>query len=460
MSYIVKTYALNKDEFLQLLSLIYSKELDYYYLNLLELLVKHKYFLTYNDLYKEFVNFVTDFVLILKQKNLDEAYSFFISLINQSSLNEIIKKIKFDKKVLYETLKLKFRSFLIFHTLNNIEDIILKFNEQNIEFDLKGENKIYQNIYSIQKNLEKLTNTIQYLDEKFLEVNISHPANLEQLDKFYEHKFIKSPFPDLISRFETGRLCLVSGLTKVGKSFFAMNLAEYFWWEGYNVLYISLENNLRELLNRFYSIFSNKRLDNSLGIQLNDIFSLKLTNPKIEKIIKKAEKHSKEKNNNLVFVELKNASLSGIIDLMNKNYDIIIIDWIDLIKEAYSSNDIMFRVYERIIRSLFDFAKERQVFIIAISQLNRKAISDEPSSEYISRSFAKVETADISIILKREQEKYLMVFLEYCRYLKDGVKKIYPFNLDTGKIDFEQNCLTNTENNSNENNLKEDVIPF
>lgn len=419
--FILKNFDLSLDDYINLFSVLYNEKFDTELLNLLILADQTGFF----DSQKEtlYLNIIQEFLKSIK--NIKKAISKFKILIENSNLKDNLEKNDINIDFIKETLRTKLRSYYIFKTANQIVDKVV--NIQNSE--LMPEQIFWDNISDLEKELFNLKENLSLIENKYNQFDLTK----ETLD-FKFNETIVSPIPDIIEVFETQRLYLISGISKVGKSFFALNLFERFWELGYDVLYISLENTMREVVSRLLSIANSRLKFSNKQFNLRTARDIKLLN----EIYSDFKKYAATKTNKLKIIESPLVSINIFNQLLNENsnFKIVFIDWIDLISSPeYKSN--MFLAQTQIIRELYDFCKRNNNIIIAVSQLNREAMSSEvKDSRYISRAWSKIESADASIIIDKIDSEKILVYLDFCRYLSTPREKIYEINFSFGTVNF------------------------
>lgn len=418
--FIIKNFDLTFDDYFMLFSILYFENFDTEFLSLLQIANQSGFFdnqreTLYLDILKEFLK---------SSKNIKKAISKFKLLIDNSNLKQQLNQENINLEFVKEILRTKLRSFFVFRAANKLVNKIV--NIQNT--DLLPEQTFWDNISDLEKELNELRENLTLIENKYNQLDFSR----ENLD-FKSNDMITSPIPDIIEFFESQRLYLISGVSKVGKSFFALNLFERFWELGYNVLYISLENTLKEVISRFLSIAVN-RLKIKDNVNLFALRDIKFLND----IYSTFRDYTKSKTNKLKIIESPLVSINTFSHLMNEhsNFKIVFVDWIDLISAPEFKTNI-FLSQSQIIRELYDFAKRNNSVIIAVSQLNREALfSESKDSRYISRSWAKIEAADASIIIDKIDNEKILITLDFCRYLSAPKEKLYEINFNTGVINF------------------------
>lgn len=410
MSFIVKNYKLSLDDYYMIFSALYFKKFDQEIINLLQFASKIGFMeVQENSLYQDIL---TDF--ISNSKNIKKALSKFNVLIKNAKLETKLTENN-DLELIKETLKTKMRSYII----QNGAEQILKIPLEIQTAEIISEEKFWQNIDELEKQLELIRDQLKFLERKYIEVDSQSLSNY--VDSENSTQIYTSPIPDIIEYLETQRMYLISGLSKVGKSFFALNLFEKLYEMGYNVLYISLENTMREILSRLIVLSNSLHKFNENDYTLFDMKDKE----KYTNLLNSFNKYISNKTNKFKIIEIPFLTVSGLLQLLTENseFNIIFLDWLDLI---YVSKENIFLAFSNIMRELYNFVKENQKILFCISQLNREAYGeDSKDSRFISRSWAKIEAADASIIVDRIDQDKLYVKLDCARYLEAPRDKIY-----------------------------------
>lgn len=228
---------------------------------------------------------------------------------------------------------------------------------------------------------------------------------------------LPSPFPDLIPDFRKKRFYIIAGLPGEGKTFFVINLADFFIKKGLSVLHVSLETGIPELLSRYLSLWSGQ----SISCWSPEIF---------DQVYFDGVK-------SLSIVEIASFSSVGIIDhlLSIRNADVLLLDYLDLLA-SFRSLDNLFLEFSEVSRSLYYIAKKRNICVISTSQLNREG--------EISRSFGKKEICDGLLTLKRLNDSELQLYVEKLRYGPDKKFKVFKYDFSKAKIYFEPQVFSKT----------------
>ena len=182
----------------------------------------------------------------------------------------------------------------------------------------------------------------------------------------------------MIGRLQPGNLLIVAARPAMGKTAFALNIAESAATEGDNVVIVSLEMAPRELVNRLI-------IRNSAGIRSDVLKNVEATDEETMEIHRVAGKMQK-------LPKLKNR---GKIDLL-------ILDYLQLMSGSKSQNRE--QEISEISRAMKNLATELNIPVIALSQLNRalEARQDKrPMMSDLRESGAIEQDADMLFLLNR-----------------------------------------------------------
>lgn len=285
------------------------------------------------------------------------------------------------------------------------ESIVKRFTIDLNEITFKG------NTEEIERNVRGFLQKIQNLEDVKIKVwDFSVGVSEEMLNQ----DILPSPFPKLVPNFQKKRLYFVAGFPGEGKTFFLINLADFFIKKGYSVLHISLETGISELLSRYLSLWTG----NEIKCWTPEIF----------------DRVYFEGIKNLRIIEgVSFLSVSIIEQFLSINpTDVVLLDYIDLLS-SFRGMDNMFLEFSEIARSLYNIAKRREVCIISASQLNREG--------EISRSFGKKEICDGLFVLKKLSSNELQIYVEKLRYAPDKVFGVFKYDFSKGKIYFSEEEL-------------------
>lgn len=269
-------------------------------------------------------------------------------------------------------------------------------------------------------------------------------------DTFNNKKEIKglktgfSKLDEITTGFQNGDLIIIAARPSVGKTAFALNLAlNIMMLSNKTVAFFSLEMPAEHLIKRMLASISNI---NNYKFKEPD----RLTKEDKEKILLAYEKF---KTKQLFIDDSGSIKLDEIIwkskRLKNKNnLDLIIIDYMQLIPLDSRNHGNRQQEVSKISRSLKQLARELDVPIIALSQLNRRVEereSKKPMMSDLRESGSIEQDADIIGFLYREdyynknkeethQEKHLTE-LNIAKHRNGSIGTIeFLFDSSTGKF--------------------------
>ena len=304
-------------------------------------------------------------------------------LTNDEYFNEVFSKLNEDMFTKYDEL---------FRHLKNYNDEY-KYSSESIE-----EFKAYlcMNNYSINLNLNKFYRNNEIflkLTEKFIsgykpkekkDLGIDFVLDFKKDvndDKIIAQNYIKTTSRNMNhcigDGFIKGRSYLFLGKTNIGKSLLLCSLASDLYQQGYNVLYISAELNLKSINQRIKANFLDVNIKDLCSYSLEDL-ECELNNKiKKSKIITNSLK--------LKYYPPHTASVNNIKsylkDLKEDNFvpDVIVLDYITMFK-SINYNKIMLKDYEyikSIIEEFQTFTAENDISLITAMQLNRTGSSNK-----------------------------------------------------------------------------------
>lgn len=210
---------------------------------------------------------------------------------------------------------------------------------------------------------------------------------------------------------QKGDLVIVAGESSQGKTSFALtvtnNIAKY----GHKVAFYSLEMQAIQLASRITAIES--------GISSSHILYSKLTYDEFSHI----DKSLSAIMNSSIYIDEKSTLsidtiLSSIRSLKAKyNIEMAVVDYLQIIpqNERGKSDE---QVLASIARKLKNIAKELNICVIAISQLNRDQVNPEPNIARLRGSGQINEASDVTILVYRPEY--------YSKCYKDEFQNIDP----------------------------------
>ena len=276
------------------------------------------------------------------------------------------------------------------------------------------------------------------------DTNVGHDfvEDAESRFEYYHKKEAKIPFDiDMLNKitkggFTHGTLNLFLGGTNSGKTLFMTHFASSYLYQGYNVLYITLEIAEEEIA---------KRIDaNLMNIKMSEITNLEKDSflSKIGKIRSKTIGKLKIKQ-----YPPASANINHFRALLNelslkKNFvpDIIIVDYLGICLSArIRSSENSFSYYKSVAEELRGLAVERRIPIISNHQFNRSGqYNTDVDLENVSESHGIAMTADFlaAIIVTEEfiEEKKVMVKQLKSRYNDPSYYNKFMIGMDREKM--------------------------
>lgn len=346
----------------------------------------------------------------------NESTRYLINTLSEDMFNnkEYFKKMK----ELYNTDKLEQIEMLKFNSdlTNNIIDNC--FTSYNIDYcisDLKEKhnknilkNKLTQAMKDLsdgKATIDIISNINKDMDKFHDKVAIKNSATVtEEMFEYIEHMTntdkldtgIKE-LDEILGGMQRGNLIIVSARASAGKTTFAIQTAINITRKKNKVLFISLEMNSEELAVKIYSrithIDSRKILYDSKD---------KDTADEMAKAVTEFTNMNFNIDDKTQYIE---DIISNIRMLRTQNkIDIVFIDYIGLIKtkeKAFSRENEV----SKISRDLKLVARECNIPIILLAQLNRQAENSEPSLAMLRESGSLEQDANKVIFLYQEENE-------------------------------------------------------
>ncbi|MGX7589044.1 DnaB-like helicase C-terminal domain-containing protein [Candidatus Vidania fulgoroideorum] len=370
-------------------------------------------------------NIILDNKIFFKIENkIDEKDFYFLENRNlfKTIKRFILKKKKVDPILLNEkkNIKLKYINHIIkiAYRNNNVEEYIKVIKKKSIKrkiyFLLKkicddfinGTVKIKEikeKIYKIFENLLKKDNSNSNISEEF-------KRYLDDYDKKNKNVMTGyNKFDKLTSGLNKGELIILAGRPSVGKTAFAINICENVsikMKNGINLtsLILTMEMSSKQILYRILSSLLKKNSNEILKkkIKKNKILKAKKLISKSKIILDDTINLTPEK----LFIKLKNT-----ID--KKEISLLIIDYLQLMSiDNYKEN----RTSEvsKISRALKNIAKEFNIVVIALSQLNRNLelrYDKTPILSDLKESGSIEQDADIIVLMYKIEKDENIKFI-------------------------------------------------
>ncbi|WDI79309.1 AAA family ATPase [Candidatus Vidania fulgoroideae] len=290
--------------------------------------------------------------------------------------------IKVDPIVLLESIDNKFINIKYINSMIN-----MAYKRRNIKFYTNTikkkslQRKFFYFINKIKKEIKKssfkkVINVIYKKLDKFFIKEIKSKTLKKKFEEYfnkYKNKYNNiltgyKKLDKLIMGLHRGELVIVAGRPSTGKTAFVINICENISINSIN------KKNLRSVI--FTMEMSSEQILIRLLSSILNINSCKIIKKKIkkEKILKTKEKILKSKiimddSSNLTPEKLK-LRIKNIIN--RKKIDVVVIDYLQLMTiDEYKENRT--NEVSKISRSLKNIAKEFNISIVAVSQLNRNS---------------------------------------------------------------------------------------
>ena len=254
---------------------------------------------------------------------------------------------------------------------------------------------------------------IDYLIAEFLKVSEHRDVNLqkagdmlvgtmERLDKVVanggEMQGMLSGFPDLdklTGGFRPGQLIILAARTSIGKTTLALNIAERIAMNRRGVAFFSAEMAEDEIMHRLlasvghvgHSLIKQGRLTPAEGAKIHDA-AAKIYEANLWIDV----------TPNIKFFDLRNKARL----LRNRGVDIVFVDYLTLIQYGDYRTPRWERVGE-LSRELKGLARELEVPVFVLSQLNRAAEGNKPTLAELRQSGEVEENADVIMLMNRDR---------------------------------------------------------
>jgi replicative DNA helicase len=233
---------------------------------------------------------------------------------------------------------------------------------------------------------------------------------------------------------QSGRVYLIGGKTGLGKSSFLIQLTCNLLEQDKKVLIFTLENSVEETIERIYANISDTPL-NKL-IEYKDLV--------MERVQEFFNKH-KNALVEVIFYPAETLTVEQIaerIRLSNDKYDVIFIDYLDLLR-LQSSQKVEERIrLMKLVRHLKRLAQETNSIVVTPSQVQRGVYRSRiVEVDNIAESFGKIMEADGVFIIEATttevaQDGKLRINIGKMRHGKSGIR--IEMKVDFSKMKFEE----------------------
>lgn len=362
---------------------------DFYDLRNKKVFAAIKHLIDNNPINEKPADFITVAEYLINSGSLkrEEIAGYTIELASNTPSSENI--VRYAKSVKEYSLKRQAAA------LSN--DLIKKVydNSENIKNTLSATENSLLNIIENSDNTQNGVSSIKYMISGVIE---------EIQERYNDKKDItglNTGFLDL-NRFtlglQKGDLIVIAGRPSMGKTTFAMNVAEKAAQSGAKVLFFSLEMSDKQLTYRIISSLGSVSLSNLQTGKLNDLDFDNIG--RATDTIQEIELDIDDKNHSLIDIQRQSRRISRI-----KGLDLIVIDYLQLMESGDDTDNRNLQL-GIITRNLKRLAKELSVPIILLSQLNRdlgKRADKRPILTDLRDSGSIEQDADLVLMLHRPE---------------------------------------------------------
>ncbi|PJI08382.1 MULTISPECIES: replicative DNA helicase [Clostridium] len=279
---------------------------------------------------------------------------------------------------------------------------------------IKSSNDIIEESYSKQDDVEKVLDGAEKrifdiaqnkVTSDFEPMNVVLERGFEQIEKLYNNKGeltgVPSGFPELdakTSGFQSGDMVLIAARPSMGKTTFALNIAEYAALRaGKSVVIFSLEMSKEQL--------AYKLLCSEANVDMLKLRTGNLEDEDWDNIAKASGPLADAK----IFID--DTAGIGVMEMRSKcrrlkiehGIDLIVIDYLQLMSGSGESRQ---QEVSEISRSIKALAKEMQCPVIALSQLSRapeQRNDHRPMLSDLRESGSIEQDADLVMFLYRDE---------------------------------------------------------
>ncbi len=302
-------------------------------------------------------------------------------------------------------------------TVESSESVYLKIKEYTKKreiYDLFKENQMkIENEENMDLYIENIISQMQKIefqtekDEDFIHQVIEAQMEIEKsINKKEDYSLYTGFFKldDLIDGLHNGELTVVGARPGVGKTTFALQIAENIAKKGKNVAYVSLEMSATQMIQKLISMRT--------GINSRKIRNGDLTEQEFELVFSASTLIA-----DLPFQVLTKLNTIQSIELNSKRLknrgklDLLIVDYLQLLKNVGKFNSREQEVAD-ISRTLKLLSLELDIPVIALCQLNRNANKTAPTLADIRESGAIEQDADNVIFLYQKNPENNIVTVD------------------------------------------------
>lgn len=284
--------------------------------------------------------------------------------------------------------------------------------EQGAQYAMDGSREFREAYQTVSEKLLNLQEAMRgNLDEYMIGSHLDHIKELrEYIDKYGHSKYgVRSGFnsiDNVTNGFQPGDLVVVAARPRVGKTTFAMNVAENvaLGSKPAPVLFFSMEQPASQLLMRLLSSMAN--------VDQKTIRTSRMSNDENDRFNSAMVRLESDQAENLIIDDNSALNVNDIsvrareVKRRMHGLGLIIVDYIGLMANVeVNRNTNRANEIAQISRGLKQVARELDVPLVALSQLNREAekrLDKRPRLYDLRDSGAIEQDADVVILLYRE----------------------------------------------------------
>lgn len=281
--------------------------------------------------------------------------------------------------------------------------------------------KIISDLQKIEFQTEKDESFITQIatTEEMIEKSINRKEDYSLYTGFFD-------LDNLTDGLHNGELTVVGARPGVGKTTFALQIAEYIAKKGKTIAYVSLEMSETQMIQKMLSMRT--------GVNSRKIRNGDLTENEIERLGLDCFKLSELKFKLITKVSTIQQIEISARRLKNRNsLDLLIVDYLQLVRNSGNFKSREQEVAD-ISRTLKLLSLELDIPIIALCQLNRNASKSDPTLADIRESGAIEQDADNVIFLYQENIENNIVTIDLQKQRAGNIGKL---NLKFNKMNSE-----------------------
>ena len=370
-------------------------------------------------MYDEEIEKAVLYYVIFQEELFELSEEDFINATHQKIIKAInslkARKIEISMLTINDEIKdksmLQYLAFLGDYTSKTTPEtaykILKDYTKQRQVFNLAKQIQMeVRNIENIDSYIEQINSKLQKIqlqtqkEESFLSQVVSTEIAIEKSIKSKEDYSLHSGFFDLdalTDGLHNGELTVVGARPGVGKTTFALQIAENIARKGKSIAYVSLEMSEIQMIQKMLAMRT--------GINSRKIRNGDLDNQELDRIGMDCIALSELKFNLVTKVNTIQQIEITARKLKNKNnLDLLVIDYLQLVRNTGNFKSREQEVAD-ISRTLKLLSLELNIPIIALCQLNRNASKAEPTLADIRESGAIEQDADNVIFLYQENQE-------------------------------------------------------